>query len=55
MWAKKETLMGNIVLLAETGSDIPPETARQYGIYIVPMHVSFGEETRDDISAGGGL
>jgi DegV family protein with EDD domain len=48
MWAKKETLMGNIVLLAETGSDIPPETARQYGIYIVPMHVSFGEETRDD-------
>lgn len=48
MWAKKETLMGNIVLLAETGSDIPPEAAREYGIYIVPMHVSFGKETRDD-------
>ena len=40
--------MGNIVLLAETGSDIPPEAAREYGIYIVPMHVSFGKETRDD-------
>lgn len=40
--------MGNIVLLAETGSDILPKTARQYGIYIVPMHVSFGGETRDD-------
>lgn len=42
--------MGKIVLLAETGSDIPEEVARQYGIYIVPMHVSFGEETRDDAS-----
>lgn len=40
--------MGKIILLAETGSDIPAETARQYGIYIVPMHVSFGEETLDD-------
>ena len=40
--------MGKIILLAETGSDIPAETARQHGIYIVPMHVSFGEETRDD-------
>ncbi|MCI9215561.1 MAG: DegV family protein [Dorea sp.] len=40
--------MGKIILLAETGSDIPAETARQHGIYIVPMHVSFGEETMDD-------
>lgn len=40
--------MGKIILLAETGSDIPAETARRHGIYMVPMHVSFGEETRDD-------
>lgn len=40
--------MGKIVLLAETGSDISEETARQYGVYIVPMHVSFEGETRDD-------
>ena len=40
--------MGNIILLAERGSDITKEVADKYGIYIVPMHVSFGEETRDD-------
>ena len=40
--------MGNIILLAETGSDIPKETAREYGIYIVPMHVTFKDQTRDD-------
>lgn len=42
--------MGNIILLAETGSDIPKDVAEKYGIYIVPMHVSFGEETKDDAS-----
>ena len=40
--------MEKIILLAETGSDIPEEVAKEYGIYIVPMHVSFGEETKDD-------
>lgn len=40
--------MGEIILLAETGSDITKEVAEEYGIYIVPMHVSFGEETKDD-------
>lgn len=40
--------MGKIILLAETGSDITKEVAEKYGIYIVPMHVSFGEVTRDD-------
>lgn len=40
--------MGNIILLAETGSDITKDVAEKYGIYIVPMHVSFGEETKDD-------
>lgn len=40
--------MSNIILLAETGSDVIPELAARYGIQIVPMHVNFGEETLDD-------
>lgn len=40
--------MKHIILVAETGADIPPETAHRYGIYIVPMHVAFGDATRDD-------
>ena len=40
--------MGKIILLAETGSDITKDVAEKYGIYIVPMHVTFGEETKDD-------
>lgn len=40
--------MGNIILVAETGADIPPELAQRYNIQIVPMHVSFGDVTRDD-------
>ena len=37
-----------ILLMAESGSDLTPEMARKYGVTIVPMHVSFGGETRDD-------
>lgn len=40
--------MEQIIILAETGSDITKETAEQYGIRLVPMHVSFGSETKDD-------
>lgn len=40
--------MNRILLMAESGSDITPEMAKEYGITIVPMHVSFGGETRDD-------
>ena len=40
--------MSNIVLVAETGSDIPSELAERYGIYLVPMHVSFGDLSLDD-------
>lgn len=36
------------ILLAETGSDLPAEIAERYHIYIVPMHVSLGDETLDD-------
>ena len=37
-----------IILVAETGSDLTPELAKQYGIHLVPMHVSMGNETLDD-------
>ena len=40
--------MDKIVILAETGSDITREVAAEYGIRLVPMHVSFGTETKDD-------
>lgn len=43
-----EKMMQNIVLVAESGADIPPELARHHRIHIVPMHVSFGDETKDD-------
>ena len=38
----------NIILLAETGSDIPADLAAEKGIYLVPMHVSMGDKTLDD-------
>ena len=37
-----------LLLMAETGADIPPELAERYNIQIVPMHITFGTETRDD-------
>lgn len=40
--------MNPIILVAESGSDIKPDMAAQYGITIVPMHVSYGGQTRDD-------
>ncbi len=40
--------MSKILLVAESGCDLTPELAREYGITIVPMHVSFGGQTRDD-------
>lgn len=40
--------MSKILLMAESGSDITPELAAQLGVSIVPMHVTFGGETRDD-------
>lgn len=42
--------MSNIILVAETGADIPPALAQQYGIYLVPMHVTMGDKTLDDAS-----
>lgn len=40
--------MKQIILVAETGSDINAQLAAEYGIKIVPMHVSFDTETLDD-------
>ena len=40
--------MKSIILVAETGSDITPELASRYGIFLVPMHVTFDHETLDD-------
>lgn len=40
--------MEKIIILAETGSDLSKEAAKEYGIKLVPMHVSFGAETKDD-------
>lgn len=40
--------MDNIILVAESGSDITPELAEKYNIYVTPMHVNFGDETFDD-------
>lgn len=38
----------NVVLLAETGSDLTHEMAEKYGVWLVPMHVSMDGETYDD-------
>ena len=40
--------MSELILLAETGSDITPELARALNIRLVPMHVSLGDKTLDD-------
>ena len=40
--------MSKIILVAESGSDVPADVGERYGIRIVPMHVIFGDETRDD-------
>ncbi len=40
--------MSRVVLVAETGSDICPELAQKHNIHLVPMHVTFGDETLDD-------
>ncbi len=37
-----------VILVAETGSDIPKELAEELGIYLVPMHVAMGNQTLDD-------
>ena len=38
----------SIILIAETGSDVPAELAQQQGIRLIPMHVALGNDTLDD-------
>lgn len=40
--------MKKIIVVAETGSDVTSDLAKQYGIEIVPMHVTFENEALDD-------
>lgn len=40
--------MNNIILVAETGSDIPKDIAEKMGIFLVPMHVTMGDNTLED-------
>ncbi len=40
--------MNEILLVAESGSDMPKALAEKYGVTLVPMHVTFAGETRDD-------
>lgn len=40
--------MSEIVIIAESGSDVPAAEASELGIEIVPMHVSIGQKTIDD-------
>ena len=40
--------MRKIVLLAESGSDVNAELAREYDIEVIPMHVTFDDEVMDD-------
>lgn len=40
--------MKKYIILAESGGDVPQEIVDQYGMYVIPMHVTFGDETRDD-------
>ena len=45
---KLKVMSHKIILVAETGSDVTPALAQEYGIYLVPMHVSMGDQTLDD-------
>ena len=40
--------MSHVLLVAESGCDLTPELAKENGVTIVPMHVTFGGETLDD-------
>lgn len=41
-------MSGKIIISAETGSDITKELAREFGVTLIPMHVSLGDVTLDD-------
>lgn len=40
--------MSDIIIVAETGSDVPASDAAELGVVLVPMHVAIGDKTIDD-------
>lgn len=40
--------MPKYIITTESGSDLPQDLVERYNIYIVPMHVTMGDETYDD-------
>lgn len=40
--------MTKFIITAESGSDLPKELVERYGVRIIPMHVTMGDETRPD-------
>lgn len=40
--------MRKIILVTESGSDLTEDTVQGRDIFLVPMHVSFGEESKED-------
>jgi len=42
--------MSKFVIVIESGADLPVEFIEKYDIHVVPMHVSFAEETLDDMT-----
>ena len=40
--------MSKIIVVVETGADVPVDVAKELNIHIVPMHVEFEDETFDD-------
>lgn len=43
-----EVTMTKFIITTESGSDLPKELIERYNIYIVPMHVTMGDQTYDD-------
>jgi DegV family protein with EDD domain len=41
-------MANKIILVAETGSDMPKELAEELGVILIPMHVCMGDTTLDD-------
>lgn len=58
IWATNESVennkpgenqdMNHVIITVESGSDIPKDLAQYYGIRVVPMHITFGNQTKDD-------
>lgn len=40
--------MTKYIITTESGSDLPQEIIDKYNIYVIPMHVTMGDETYPD-------